>query len=111
MGSARRKGSGFEREMAALFQSYDGRDPMYAGIETEGGRLGNSYHLRTDFVTTRYAAECKCREDLPARIWEWLDNIGIVQKTPILLLKRNRRRPLVVLEVEDFLTLVHGSRS
>lgn len=122
MSTARRKGNALELLVAGRLRAIDGSDPAVAGLETSGGRLGLAYSLQIDVATERLAIECKNREDHPARLWEWLDRLtdaagrlatrtGDRRKLPVLVIKRNRRRPLVVLDLDDFEQLVSASRA
>jgi hypothetical protein len=111
--AARRKGSALELEVAKRLQAIDGRDSRLRAIESPGGRLGGAYEKQIDIATWRFAVECKNREDNPARLWQWLDKLTGASyrlandlrgrpKTPLLVLKRNGRSPIVVLAIEDF---------
>lgn len=118
MSAARRKGNALELAVAARLHAIDGRDPNVAALETSGGRLGPAYTLQIDVATEHLAIECKNREDNPVRLWTWLDGLTTaserlrqrlgdrVGKVPVLVLKRNRRGPLVVLALEDFEQLI-----
>ena len=84
----------------------DGPDPAYRPLETSRGRLGPVYRLQTDLVTRRLAVECKNRETIGSYLWTWLDGIGVRDKVPVLVVKRNRRRALVVIGLDDFCRLI-----
>jgi hypothetical protein len=70
--------------------------------------------LQVDVATRNYVVEAKCREDLSDRLWQWLGKLTYASerlrvdladeqpKVPLLVLKRNGRRPLVVLALDDF---------
>ncbi len=113
MSSSRRKGNALEAWFAKRLHAVDGVDEHLAGIQTPTGRLGSTYRLQVDVASQRYKAEAKNREDLPNRLWEWLDQLARqpLKKVPLLVLKRNGRRPLVVLDAEDFLELVERDRA
>jgi hypothetical protein len=106
--ASRDKGNRLERYAADKLRKADGVDPTWADKETPGGRIGNTYTLSTDFLTRSYAAECKNRESIGDYIWKWMDGLAKWKgkKVPILIIKRNRRRPLVVIDLEDFCDLV-----
>jgi hypothetical protein len=121
--AARRKGNALELEVARRLHAIDGRDPNVAALESAGGRLGGTYALQIDVATEHLAVECKSREDNPARLWEWLDGLSAAaarlrdrlgdrnRKLPVVVLRRNRRRPLVVLDLDDFERLVGAANS
>jgi hypothetical protein len=110
MSAARRKGNILETAVAQRLHIVDGVDPKLAGIQTPTGRMGNTYRLQIDVASQNWAAECKNREDNPKRLWTWLDQIeeqaGKVDKAGILVVKRNFRRPLVVMDAETFYDLI-----
>jgi hypothetical protein len=122
--AARRKGNALELEVARRLHAIDGRDPNVAALESAGGRLGGTYTLQIDVATEHLAVECKNREDNPARLWTWLDGLAAAAerlalrttgsngdtKTPVLVLRRNRRRPLAVLDLSDFELLIAAAR-
>lgn len=113
MSASRDKGSRLEREVAAALHSADGKDPLLAAGETSAGRLGHLYALQTDVASARFAVECKYRESLSKQTWEWLDQLEARwadRKVPLLVLKRNRMRPLAVLSLSDLLVLVRATR-
>ena len=101
---SRAKGSLFERMIAKRFVEHDGLDPHIAAIASSSGRFGH-LDVGADIVTTRFAIECKHRESLSKAPWYWLDHISFPGRRRLLVLKRNRQRPLVVLDLEDFLAL------
>lgn len=111
MSSARRKGNRLESDWAADLHAVDGHDPGLAQFETPTGRLGNTYRWQVDVASQRVKSECKNREDNPARLWTWLDQLRDTpqHQVPVLVLGRNRRRPLVVMDAQDFLKLLEGS--
>jgi hypothetical protein len=114
--AARRKGNALELQVASRLRAIDGRDERLAPIESVGGRLGPAYAMQIDVATERFAVECKNREDNPARLWGWLDGLTAavtrrgLDKVPVLVIKRNRHRPLVVITLDDFERLVIESR-
>lgn len=122
MSAARRKGNALELALARRMRDLDGTDARLSVLETLGGRLGSTYALQIDVATRRFACEAKNREDLPRRLWDWLDGLKLATrrlqerlgdpapKVPLLVLKRNHRRPLVVLDLEDFEQLVRVRR-
>jgi hypothetical protein len=105
--ASRRKGNALETWWAQRIHAVDGHDPVLVELETPTGRIGNTYRLQTDVASAHTRAECKNREDNPARLWDWLDQLGTKQLA-VLVLQRNRRRPLVVLDAEEFLSLLEG---
>lgn len=114
MSAARRKGNALETEVARLLHEVDGVSPELVQYQTPTGRLGNTYRLQIDVASKRWAVECKNREDNPGRLWTWLGQLesqaGKIGKFSALVLKRNRKPPLVVLSMEDFLMLVGSFR-
>jgi hypothetical protein len=108
--ASRDKGARLEKWWAQRIHAVDGKDPLWERVETPTGRVGNTYHLQTDVISRTTTAECKARESIGSYLWSWLDQVGSVKagqgKTPILVLRRNRRRALVVLDAEDFLTIL-----
>lgn len=104
MGASRDKGNRLEREVSRLLRDADGVDPAFAGIETSAGRVGPFYHLQIDVVSRRLAIECKNRESIGSYLWDWLPRFS--GKIPVLVVKKNKRRPLVVLDLEDFASLL-----
>lgn len=103
-GVSRAKGNLFERVIAKRFVEADGLDAHIAAIASSSGRVGH-LDIGADIVTRSYAIECKHRESLSMLLWGWLANISYPGKTRLLVIKRNRRPPLVVLQLDDFLTL------
>lgn len=101
---SRAKGTRLERDVARLLVAHDGLDPDIALIASSTGRVGH-LDLGADILTTRFAIECKNREDITDRLWQWLVRIRAPLRIPLLVVKRNHRRPLVVLDLDDFLTL------
>lgn len=112
MSASRDKGNRLERYAAAKLRKADGADPDWARMETSAGRIGNTYHLSTDFVTRTLACEAKNRESIGDYLWKWLDGLDRWKgrKVPALVIKRNRRRPLVVVDLEDFCELLERAR-
>jgi hypothetical protein len=116
--SARRKGNALELEVATWLHALDGRDRRIAVLETAGGRLGSTYALQVDVASRRFVVECKAREDNPTRLWTWLDGLQVAagrlaerlggepRKIAFLVLRRNHRRPLVVIDRADFESIV-----
>ena len=101
---SRRKGSAFERAVAAEFIQSDGLDEHIQAIASSAGRVGH-LDIGADIVTRRFAIEAKHRESLSELFWTWLDHIHFPQRIKLLVVKKNRHRPLVVLYLDDFLTL------
>ena len=105
---SRAKGNRFERDVARRIIAADGPDPVGAGLQSAAGRIGH-LDLGLDAVSRRFAIEVKCRESIGAYLWDWLDHLatrgGWRSHVDILVVGRNRRRPLVVLDLDDFLTL------
>lgn len=110
MSAARRKGNALETLVARRLHEIDGVDPKLAGIHTPTGRMGNTYRLQIDVASVHWAAECKSREDNPQRLWDWLDQIEHeamrLDKRGIVVLRRNRRRPLVVMDFVEWTRLL-----
>ena len=110
MSASRRKGNALETWVAQRLQGADGVDRHLAGIQTPTGRMGNTYRLQIDVASKHWAAEAKNREDISARLWDWLDQIEaqakLLDKRGMVVVKRNRRRPLVVVDAEEFFDLL-----
>ena len=102
---SRAKGTRLERDVARGLVAADGQPPHIAAIASSTGRVGH-LDIGADVISTRWSVECKNREDITDRLWSWLDGIRSHGTRSALVVKRNRRRPLVVLDLEDFLTLV-----
>lgn len=105
MSRARAKGNALEIKVAGVLQNIDGMDPLYERLQSKTGRLGHLYDLQVDVVTRNFAVECKNRENLAASTWDWLDGLESWRKElklPLLVTKRNARRPLVTMYLEDF---------
>lgn len=109
MGASRNKGNRLEREVARVLRDADGVDPALEGIETSAGRVGPFYHMQVDVITRRLAIECKNRQSIGCYLWEWLPKFP--GKTPVLVVKRNGRKPLVVLDMEDFACLLRSEET
>lgn len=63
-----------------------------------GGKYGNDVITGTrDNIVD--SIECKNRESNPIRFWEWIED------DDFLVLKRNRKKPLVVMEFDRFIDL------
>ena len=109
--ASRAKGNRLERYVAAKLRDADGSDPEWVGKETPGGRVGVNYHLQVDIISRRFAVECKSRESLGEWPWKLLDGLARWKgkKYTLLVIKKRRRRPLVVIDLEDFCELIGGS--
>ena len=102
---SRAKGNRLERAVALKVQAADGDCLTFGHLASEAGRVGH-LDLGADIFSRRHAWECKNREDISQRLWEWLDHISAPNHVPALIVKRNRRRPLVVLDLDDYLSLL-----
>ena len=106
---SRAKGNSFERVIAKRLLAADGVDPIAAGLQSSAGRIGH-LDLGSDIVTRRFAVECKCRQSIAGYLWEWLDRlaerVAWREHIPILVIKRNHRQPLVVIELDYFEALI-----
>ena len=102
---SRQKGNRLERTAAAALIAADGPDPLISKVASSTGRVGH-LDLGADFYTRRLAGEAKSRESIGKYLWEWLDHIDPIGHVPLLVVKRNRHRPLVVLSLDDFITLI-----
>ena len=107
---SRAKGNRLERNVARAFVDSDGVCPLYGHLASSTGRVGH-LDLGADIITRNFAVECKNREDITDRLWTWLDHISVPAHTPLLVVKKNRRLPLVVARSSDFLDLVDAWRS
>ena len=113
---SRQKGNRFERDTMRRLIETDGECPQFGGLATSTGRVGH-LDLGADGFTKTFAVECKCRESIGGYLWEWLDHlaerVAWTHHIPILVIRRNRRRPLVVIDQDYFEALVkehHESR-
>lgn len=102
---SRAKGNRFEREVARRFVEADGLDPEIAVIASSTGRVGH-LDLGADVVSRRFAIEVKHRDAISLLPWRWLDHISFPNRIRLLVVKRDRLRPLVMLDLDDFLTLI-----
>lgn len=105
----RQKGNRLEQGAAGELLACDAPDPVYGRLASSTGRVGH-LDLGADIITRRFAAECKNREDITDRLWSWLDHVSVPDKVKLLIVKRNRREPLVVLTLDDFCDLVSGAK-
>lgn len=111
---SRRKGNSFELEVARIMHEADGVDQSFRQLQTSGGRVGNTYHLMLDIVTRRFGIECKAREatgywvfDSVAQVRERANKHG---KVGIHVVRKNRRRAVVMIDLEDFAAIIRGDR-
>lgn len=104
---SRAKGNRFEREIARRLIEVDGSDPIAAGLAA--GRVGH-LDLGADIITKRFAVEAKHRQSIAGYLWTWLDHladrVAWREHIPILVIKRDRCRPLVVLDLDYFEALL-----
>jgi len=94
-----RKGARFEREVAKAF-------------ETERvGLRGKADREHADVAHEIYFIQCKSYKRLGIYRWfkEVRDGARRVGKKPMLVVKQDRERPLVVMELEDFTKLMRGT--
>ena len=115
---SRDKGRRWERDSVHIAQAYgldatadgwkqckDG-DDTYSDVQIMGRRYfgdldEGSTLFGYDHVTLR--AECKHREDIPLKLWKWLEGHDV------LLLKRNNKTPLAVMPYTEYLALIGGN--
>jgi hypothetical protein len=104
--SARRKGLGFEREIAEILREFypDARRQLeYHQADCAGTDLMNTGHYRIQckrkktYVSLRAIEEVVCDEDIAGEV-------------PVLIAKADRGRTLVALPFEEFLRLLRDSR-
>lgn len=105
---SRQKGNRLERDVGTAFLEADGPHPIIGPLSTTRGRVGH-LDLGADVISRRFSVECKNRESIGAYLWEWLDKLGALQGASVLVVKRNRRRPLAVLDLDDLLELIRAS--
>jgi len=92
-------GARFEREMAR--------------------RLGVRRHLRADYsesapdiITDRLIVECKYRAGIAALRWlEQVEQHADGERVPIVIAKERRGRPVAILRLDDFLTILNGGNA
>ena len=96
---SRAKGNRFERDVARRLVAADGPCPTTGPLASSTGRVGH-LDLGADIYTCTFAVECKARESVGSYLWSWLDHINPLGKTRLLIVKRNRHRPLVVLDLD-----------
>lgn len=95
---AKRKGSSLENRVVQTLRD--------AGIPAERVPLSGALKsLPGDVVVGELAKplkriECKNREDISKRIWEWLED------NDALIIKRNHSNPLVVVTLDDYIDLI-----
>jgi len=108
MSRSRDKGNRLERDVMPRIIAADGVDALAAAMATGTGRVGNAYHLECDGIPRRFVIECKNQESLADRLWAWLDHIPTFggTKVRLLVLKKNNRKPVVQLYLDDFLDLI-----
>lgn len=94
--ASRDKGCRGEREIVAahLAMGFDAKRVPLSGLAE--GFPGDI----TNLPYSSLPGEVKWREDLPKRLWEWLEGRGV------LFLKRNRYPWLVVMPLDEFLRVV-----
>ena len=102
---SRQKGNRFERSAARQIIAADGPDPIIGGLASTTGRVGH-LDLGADFYSRRFAGECKHRQSIAGYLWDWLLHINPRGHRRLLVIKRDREEPLVVLALTDFLDLI-----
>lgn len=103
--SAKAKGKRLEAKVASLWRKkVDG-----VAVPTPGSGNGNVY--KEDIYTKYFSIECKNQETV--KLWQWWDQARshpANNKPPILCISGNNRPILVVMDIEDFLNLVHEAK-
>jgi len=92
------KGYRGERELIRLLQAYKiaaKRQPL-SGAATPN----NPGDVLIPTWFSYRAAEVKFREDLPNRLWDWLES------APALFLRRRHKPWLIVMDLQDFIQLL-----
>ena len=102
---SRAKGNAFERDVAKRVVAVDGMPDHIRAIASSCGRVGH-LDVGADIVTMSTAWECKNREDLPRRLWDWLAHISYPSDRKALVIKRNHQPALVLVTLDDFLELL-----
>lgn len=109
---SRAKGNRLERDAMRLLVAADGPCPVLGAAASSTGRLGHLTDLQIDGATRRLGCEMKNREaiaDWPFLAVEQIrERAGRFNKIGVHVIKKNRRRPLVLIDLEDFATLLEG---
>ncbi len=94
MGSMqRRKGSRVEREIVNFFKE--------KGLQARRIPLSGSSWIKGDILLhEKYKCEVKARKDGFKQIYEWLEG------NDFLFIKANRKKVLVIMEIEKFIDLL-----
>jgi len=91
---SRRKGARGEHEIVKILTE--------AGIDAE--KISRSGYDGLDVETLGRQAEVRRRETVPTTFYNWLEEN---EDSEFLFVRRSRKPWLVVMEVEDFIKLVH----
>lgn len=106
----RAKGNRLERYVMRLLVAVDGACPILGGAASSTGRLGHLTELQLDGATERLGVETKNRESLPDWPFDAVEQIrvraGRFHKLGVHVIKKNRRRPVVLIDLDDFATLL-----
>lgn len=93
-----------------LLLEADGADPVYAPLATSRGRVGHLTALQLDGITRRFGVQMRNRESIGDWVFDLVDEVNETShkhgKAGIWVLKKNRRRPVVLLGLDDFLTIL-----
>jgi hypothetical protein len=100
MVNSRNKGAGFERDIINAFKEFLGVD---CKRNLEQWRSGGD-----DIDLPPYSIECKRRATIA--IYDWwhqaCDSAEAKKRVPILIVKADRKKPLVVMDLREFMKLI-----
>ncbi len=97
---SRNKGMRFEREVVALLQQYGRASERVPLSGMHGGKYSGD--VSCPVLGSDWVLECKCRADGFAQIYKYL---GL---NDALVIKSDRRRPLVVLDLRRALSILNA---
>ncbi len=87
----------------------DGACPAFGPITSSTGRTGHLTDLEIDGITRSYAVECKNRESIGSWLFDLVEQTRErskpLNKIGLVVLKKNRQSPVVLVSLEDFLAL------
>lgn len=106
---SRTKGAAFQREIAHKISEHP---KLICEVDARDGAANNSHGADLQMFlaapqgvpawSTRKTIECKKREDISKRLWEWLEG------NDYLVIGRNRHQPLIVLPLSEWIKQVGG---
>lgn len=102
MPNSRTKGAGFEREIVHII-----KDTLGEEVKRNLDQWRDGGH---DIALGPYLIECKRRASIA--VYEWLDQCTTAcrgQKTPLVVARGDRREPIVIMRLDDFLPLLKGN--